>query len=122
MYFGVEFYTENEIPVPKEGARNKQNRLWLQVLQSLDLWFISPSINEGMKPPADMIGKAGTVPLAVPMSFIHQHVPAAPSTQRTNAGTAAVDLKRRAPLYSGTLPYIPQRSCQYISKPVSRYL
>jgi serine/threonine protein kinase len=105
LYFGVEFYTENEIPDSKGGA-TKRARAHLAA-SSGSVTHQPTLINEEMKPPADMIGKAGTVPLAIPMSFIHQHVPVAPSTQRKKDGAAAVDLKSKAPLYSGTLPYTP---------------
>ena len=56
------------------------------------------------KPPADMLDKLGTVPLVIPMRAVHSYVPVAPSTQpKGDAGP----LRRKAPLYSGTLSYTP---------------
>ena len=102
--FGVEFHAEHE-PVITKAAAGVSKRAKAAVASLAVAGPLSISTDVEMRPPADMMGKAGTVPLVIPMSAVHQHVPVAPSTQRTKDETAA--LKCRAPQYSGTLPYTP---------------
>ena len=54
-----------------------------------------------------MATKLGTVPLAIPLGAIHMINPVAPSTQK---GTTADVIRRKAPLYSGTVTYTPPES------------
>jgi serine/threonine protein kinase len=56
------------------------------------------------KPAEGMAAKLGTVPLVIPMGAIHVINPVAPSTQKLI--TADV-IRRKAPLYSGTVTYTP---------------
>ena len=109
LYFGVEFHPEHEPVASKTAAAASRRAKAAAAAASFAVAgpLIDQSISNDveMRPPADMMGKAGTVPLVIPMSAVHQHVPVAPSTQRTKDEAAAA--KCRAPQYSGTLPYTP---------------
>ena len=88
LYFGVEFHAEHE-PVITKAAAGVTKRAKAAVASLAVAGPLNISTDVEMRPPADMMGKAGTVPLVIPMSAVHQHVPVAPSTQRTKDEAAA---------------------------------
>ncbi len=59
------------------------------------------------KPAEGMATKLGTVSLVIPLGAIHMINPVAQSTQK---GTTADVIRRKAPLYSGTVTYTPPES------------
>lgn len=102
LYFGVEFHTECDNASIKAVSTARARKTAAAVAAPL----FDQAIKLGeVKTPADMLGKHGTVPLTISMSLVHQIIPVAPSTQKTKDTAAAV--KRKAPLYSGTIPYTP---------------
>ena len=102
LFFGVEYHTECDNASHKAVATARARKTAAAVAAPL----FDQAITLGeVKTPADMLGKHGTVPLTISMSLVHQIIPVAPSTQRTKDAAAAV--KRKAPLYSGTVTYTP---------------
>ena len=106
LYFGVEYHIDMDDSTHKHDPAISESAIE-RPCHSLADPSLPNSCDMEMKPPADMAGKAGTVPLAIPMSAVHQQVPVAPSTQVTKGASEPAVIKRKAPLYSGTLTYTP---------------
>ena len=109
LCFGVEFHIESEGPTTAAGAGAKASKRAKNAMEAVSKvpvnYLQKPlALDEQLQPMAGMESKMGTVPKVIPVRAIHLLNPVAPSTGKKGDPST---IRRKAPLYSGTITYTP---------------
>jgi serine/threonine protein kinase len=111
LCFGVEFHVETDGTTTAAGgaggkAASKRAKIAVEAISKLPVNKRPPplALDEPLQPMAGMESKMGTVPKVIPVRAIHLLNPVAPSTDKKGDPTT---IRRKAPLYSGTMTYTP---------------